>query len=556
MVFYKQKKGSPWINNFVEAERWLNAQENNKLTLDNIERPNTKWTFIKFSNIEVKAVIDNQPMLGTGPLPDWLRNLAHGRKMVSLDTYNDNICLWRCIAVFQGARPDRCTQLARELARGFFRKDTISRTSLNELDKVEKYLNKGKQFPEWLGIRAYAPVRQENNSINWHLSRNPSDKLKNIMTIGIYEGHAFLIKDITKLTKTYVCNDCGGRFTQACHLQRHNRTCRKGETEIICPEEKLNPPQTKYEMTFYDKFHSKVAVEWLEKTAKALKIHIHHAMCGHGGERYILGAPVDGFHPKTRTVFQFHGCWWHGCPCKPGGRRVIRNSKTRDQLYLDTIARTEALRKAGYRVIEKWECQYAKTNEPCLTKQKKSHPHAIFYDFESLHDATQRKEPTSDLTYEAAHVPISVSIGDTLEREPTHICDPDPKRLINRFMEELERRGKNIREAVRQEFMPDPNFINASQYKRLIEWCDQVPVLGFNSGRYDLNLIKEHFAELLADTTKKVFVPKKANTTMFIKTEKFLFLDIINYLGPGTSYDAWVKASDVRRRSHGCLTSG
>ena len=100
MVFYKQQKGSPWINNFAEAEIWLNEQENNRLTLDNIERPNTKWTFIKFSNIEVKAVIDNQPMLGTGPLPDWLRNLAHSRKMVSLDTYGDDMCLWRCIAVY------------------------------------------------------------------------------------------------------------------------------------------------------------------------------------------------------------------------------------------------------------------------------------------------------------------------------------------------------------------------------------------------------------------------------------------------------------------------
>ena len=213
MVFYKQQKGSPWINNFAEAERWLNEQENNRLTLDNIERPNTKWTFIKFSNIEVKAVIDNQPMLGTGPLPDWLRNLAHGRKMVSLDTYRDDMCLWRCIAVYKGVRPDRCTQLARQLARGFFKTDIVPRTSLNELDKVEQYLNKEKQLREWIGIRAYVPVRQENGDINWHLRRNTSDKLKNIMTIGIYEGHAFLIKDITKLAKTYVCNDCGGNFT-------------------------------------------------------------------------------------------------------------------------------------------------------------------------------------------------------------------------------------------------------------------------------------------------------------------------------------------------------
>jgi len=93
MVFFEQQKGSPWINNFGEAERWVNEEENKRLILDNIERPNTKWTFVKFSNIEVKAVVDNQPMLETGPLPDWLRNLAHGRKMFSLDTFRDNLCL-------------------------------------------------------------------------------------------------------------------------------------------------------------------------------------------------------------------------------------------------------------------------------------------------------------------------------------------------------------------------------------------------------------------------------------------------------------------------------
>ena len=29
---------------------------------------------------------------------------------------------------------------------------------------------------------------------------------------------------------------------------------------------------------------------------------------------------------------------------------------------------------------------------------------------------------------------------------------------------------------------------------------------------------------------------------MFMKTAGFRFVDIINYLGPGTSYDKWVKA--------------
>ena len=49
----------------------------------------SQWVFVKFSNIVVKAVIDRQPLLGTGPLPDWLRNHAHDRALVSLDT-----CRW------------------------------------------------------------------------------------------------------------------------------------------------------------------------------------------------------------------------------------------------------------------------------------------------------------------------------------------------------------------------------------------------------------------------------------------------------------------------------
>ena len=119
--------------------------------------------------------------------------------------------------------------------RGFFKSDIQPRTCLGELEKVEQYLNKGKQLREWIGIRVYEPERQQNGEIYWHLRKNSSDKLTNIMTIGIHEGHAFLIKDVTKLAKTYVCNDCRDRFTQACHLQRHVKTCSQGTTIIDCP---------------------------------------------------------------------------------------------------------------------------------------------------------------------------------------------------------------------------------------------------------------------------------------------------------------------------------
>ena len=55
-----------------------------------------KWVFVSLFNVNVKLVL---PPSGTGTLPDWLRNLVHGQGVVALDTFNYNLCLWRCIGV-------------------------------------------------------------------------------------------------------------------------------------------------------------------------------------------------------------------------------------------------------------------------------------------------------------------------------------------------------------------------------------------------------------------------------------------------------------------------
>jgi len=93
----------------------------------------------------------------------------------------------------------------------------------------------------------------------------------------------------------------------------------------MCPGEKVEKPQTAYEKAFFPKHYaSKASLLWLESEAKKRKIHIHLAMCGHGRERWIYGAPVDGYHPEKKTVFQYHGCPWHGCrKCFPQARERI-----------------------------------------------------------------------------------------------------------------------------------------------------------------------------------------------------------------------------------------
>ena len=86
--------GSPWFERFSDAEKWLSDREKKRLDPDNINRPNTKWVFEAHYNVDVKVVLDRKPLLGMGPLPDWLRDLAHSRNMLALDTYRDNLYLW------------------------------------------------------------------------------------------------------------------------------------------------------------------------------------------------------------------------------------------------------------------------------------------------------------------------------------------------------------------------------------------------------------------------------------------------------------------------------
>lgn len=145
-------------------------------------------------------------------------------------------------------------------------------------------------------------------------------------------------------------------------------------------------------------------------------------------------------------MFQYHGCHWNGCRrCFPNTRKqIINHGQTRENRFLYTPARTSALREAGCRIIEKWECDDQKTREVLPDRETGAYQHAFLYDF----DKAQKQEVTEALTYKNAHVPISEGIGDTLEREPTHICNANKKELIKKFMTELERRRANIRARV------------------------------------------------------------------------------------------------------------
>ena len=70
------------------------------------------------------------------------------------------------------------------------------------------------------------------------------------------------------------------------------------------------------------------------------------------------------------------------------------------------------------------------------------------------------------------------------------------------------------------------------------------PIIGFNSQRYNVNVIKPLLMRLLQEKEEAdaEFVVKKDNAMTCIETKRLRFLDITNFIAPGYNYDAYLKA--------------
>ena len=230
------------------------------------------------------------------------------------------------------------------------------------------------------------------------------------------------------------------------------------------------------------------------------------------------------------------------------------------------------------------------------------HPYRATFDFECFFDGEALPANSDRDQWIARHVPLSVSVASNVPgHEPPccYVTDGDSDKLVGTMMRglsaisdrafdmlipsydnvlnELEVRKEAWDEAERKALKEDESkqedhdeevemeAVKTNPYKTLIGqllgWLHQLPVIGFNSGKYDLNVIKQFFVPYLLKPSKQEdnddgndedeedddgdetrFVIKRQNTFMCFSTKKLKFLDIINFLAPGYSYDKYLKA--------------
>ena len=161
------------------------------------------------------------------------------------------------------------------------------------------------------------------------------------------------------------------------------------------------------------------------------------------------------------------------------GKEEGKRKLAREMQYARTLKRKKAILEAGLELVECWEHDFHE--KPIYLKKKtRTLPHAIVYDFEALLDSSKRLQPTKDLRFENENVPVSVSLADTLHRNPEHMCLKDPEELVKKFWEAIVRRAAAIREEIQRYIPKDFDFLPEHQQKLICKWCFQIPVLGFN----------------------------------------------------------------------------
>ena len=217
--------------------------------------------------------------------------------------------------------------------------------------------------------------------------------------------------------------------------------------------------------------------------------------------------PVDGYEPESKTIFQYYGCKWHGCPCQKE-----RNS-LEEERYSETIDLEKKMKEQNFKLVSVWECEKPELKKMRFKKEFRSYPYFIVYDFEAILEKMNEPQ-TEELTITSRHVPVSVAINDNLTNEPVFIVDQDPENLIKSFVEDLMERQRKIAEEVNSLYpLPESNddrvHLSGKVQNLWKTWVEQVPVFGFNSGRYDINMIKEFFVKDLAEISNVNVVKKK-----------------------------------------------
>ena len=226
------------------------------------------------------------------------------------------------------------------------------------------------------------------------------------------------------------------------------------------------------------------------------------------------------------------------------------------------------------------------------TDDQKLFTNLAVFDFESICIPEEKIKNTETTICIGKHVPKSVSISSNLITMPIFLCNSNPRDLVESFIDAVEGLALQSKAQMKLKFLEIETAIKSKlsrtleslnerrcryqrgfefkdhcfeddneekdastqflqmQKNQLIElqehlerYCNVLPVFGFNSAKYDINLIKSYLLPILInERNMEPIVIKKTNQFVSFKFGDAQLLDIMDFLGGATSLDSFPKA--------------
>ena len=543
---YEQQLHNVYFTRRDQVYEGLNKMEQRRAQ-EQVQRPSTKWTFEKSRSLTIKIIPDGQPLLGRGELPDWVTHIngVKNRSIIPLTNFDDDLCNWRCFELATGKypngyMPERLTRRAQGMCHDYHEKmnikDRRQTLTIQEYSNVEDYL----QRP----IMVYEP-RKMGDTVEWLLRRTGAPGYEKPIFIGNYNDHSFLIKDVFKMTKRIQCANCGQQFMHKKNLVSHR--CNSGKTQIECPNIKLEHTQTLSQKVFNKKHQAfPYFIVWDIECILKRFADLDTAESGEFAQHIPISCSIsDNLSNQEKCIVSRSPAELVDEMLK---EMLIRQGKITQAAieHFATSVKGEDILRLVFELLTGKTFKKMRSSDSGLEwdgynaglKVALEFNGQQHYSFNKFFHGTQERfraqqERDKCKHAEARRKGVSLFTCSSVDSVPD---------LIERVHSFLERNTKanltNLDCKTTADLLRLMVVSDNTGCTDLHQYLTCVPVLGFNSGKYDLNAVKESVVKNFEGAT----VAKNGNKFMYIKTKNLHFLDVYNYLAPNYSLDNFIKA--------------
>ena len=451
--------------------------------------------------------------------------------------------------------------------------EKFHRVKLIELDELEKLYEVNIQVYNLAPTQTHGEEQEKTEDkpdIAATLVCHSHRHYESTLYLNLYEKHFSYIKDLARYSKSFCCSRCGKYWKRASNLRQHEATC-DGKVQLKYPGGAYHVPKTifeeledegiivpeearyfPYRATFdFECYFDKEKEQELKSTEKlnwqSAHVPLSVSVCSNVPEYQEPKCFVTSGDPKefitefieylvsisTKSSSLLQEQYAPVFEALETARGPTNNETRKDQLAQMLMDMQDGNLEAG-------SCE----NESEQETGEDSEDESRGIDLMASDDEEDEEEIEAENEEDRAFLDDEVN-----ENDPSFYRRLNVQLDTGRRLEQRQRRDEiaDCEDLLFGEAQTSDNKVLNELEERLNTYLQELPVLGFNSGKYDLNAVKEFLFPYLIETKPIKFTVKRNSNHMCLKTNFLKLLDISNYVAPGFSYDQFLKAYECEQ---------